>query len=355
MPKGNFDMFNKEEIESISNQICILFREDEDDLEYACQLLTKALILAKKRECGITVLYFGEEKKGDLVELNKYGADNICLFISDKKINTSTVVDTLSEMISEMKDVLLLFQTNASGKEIATVLSTRFELGLTADCIDICTDEENGFVFSRTAIGDSVIADIVCEKNNVYMCTVKKGAFEKRLCLEKKNLLVKRHLVQNKNTYSNVISVVECIGNRTYSDEDIDKYDIVFGIGRGVKSEMIRRKICEIVLKYNAIVVGTKPVIDEQWLPYSHQVGQSGKSIAPKLYIALGISGASQHLVGIVNAKKIIAVNCDENAMIFKYADYYIVDYVENIIDVLEQIIDEEREDFKTIVLNEKL
>lgn len=355
MPKGKFDMIDKQEIERISNKICILFRKDEDDLDYACQLLTKASILQKGCEYGIAILYFGEEKKSIFDEFNKYGADHIYLFGSDKRIDIGMIADTISEMIPEMKDVLLLFQANASGKEIATVLSTRFEIGLTADCVDIHTDEKMGFVFSRAAIGDSVIADIVCEKSNVYMCTVKKMAFEKQVCLKQMDLLIQRRTVRSKHTHSNVISAVENIGTRNCQDEDIDKYDIVFGIGRGVKNENVRQKIYEIAKKYNGVVVGTKPVIDEQWLPYSHQVGQSGKNISPKLYVALGISGASQHVVGIMNAKKVIAVNRDENAMIFKFADYYIVDNVENIVDVLEQMIDEEREENKTTVLDGKL
>lgn len=348
-------MIDKEEVERISNKICILFRKDEDDFEYACQLLTKASILEKECEYGIAVLYFGEEKKSIFDEFNKYGADYIYLFESDEKIDIGMIADTISEMIPEMKDVLLLFQANASGKEIATVLSTRFEIGLTADCVDIHTDEKNGFVFCRVAIGDSVIADIVCEKSNVYMCTVKKGAFEKQVCPKQMDLSIQRGSVRSTHVHSNVISAVESIGTRNCQDEDIDKYDIVFGIGRGVKNEIVRQKIYKIAKKCNGVVVGTKPVIDEQWLQYSHQVGQSGKNISPKLYVALGISGASQHVVGIMNAKKVIAVNRDENAMIFKYADYYIVDNVENIVDVLEQMVDEEREENKTTVLDGKL
>ena len=329
---------------TLKDKICVFYRAGKDDTNHACQMLTKANILAQETGRGVAVLMFGEDSNA-IEEFIRYGAEDIYSFTCETDITTRTIVDYISGLIPHMRDVLILFAANKSGKEVSAFLSTRHEIGLTADCINIRNDKTNGYVFSRAAIGDSVIADIVCDINNVYICTVKKGAFEKVLNEKKSKSSIERIELHNTSSASS-ITAFECVGKRSFQDEDITNYDIVFGIGRGVKDEALRLKIFEIAQRFNAVVVGTKPTIDEKWLPYSHQVGQSGKSIAPKLYIALGISGASQHLVGIVNAKKVIAVNSDEKAMIFQYADYYIVDRIENIIDELEKIIESQKEVF---------
>lgn len=336
----------KEEFEGMKNQVLIPFIKEKDSLDNVCQLLTKGTELAQGYGWGISVLYFGKEDSMLLDELKKYGAKQIFIFDSKEELDNPAVADIVSEMIPDMENALFLFSATKAGKEISSILSIRFEIGLTADCIEVQPDESGGFIFSRAAVGDSVIADIVCVESSIYMCTVKKGAFKKNVCSQPVETIIHKLQVEKKKKRIQSTSIIECLQQNMQQSVSIEKYDIVFGIGRGVKKQETREKIYDLAKKFNAGIAGTKAVIDEQWLPYAQQVGQSGKSISPKIYIGFGISGASQHVVGILNAKKIIAVNQDENAMIFQYADYAIVDNVENVVDAMERI-SKEREDIK--------
>lgn len=312
--------------------IYVLYTIQNDSMDVTCELLTKARKLADQRNWKVVTICFGKEEQEAFQQLEEYGTDKIIHFEKEEPFSSSIIFQYMSELVKNMDSGLILFSDNIVHKIVSARLSVKFDIGLTADCIDVRNNEENDFVFSRTAIGDSVVADIICIESKIFMCTMKSGAIVKEKSQNNHFEGVFTYKAELEDTLDQGIKVLECVSNEEPESQDIQKYNIVFCLGRGVKKSETRDTIEKLAKKYNAGICGTKAAVDEGWIKKEKQVGQSGKCISPKIYIGLGVSGASQHIVGILNSKKIIAINSDENAPIFQYADYTICGNVDEII-----------------------
>lgn len=319
-------------------EILVVCDAKEYDSEHSLQIITKARVLAN--ECGkdVLVICAGQYDEKRLKELITYGANNVIIYESIEKIEVNEFADIMTEVIKEHRPEVIMFPASNYGKAVAAILSTRFEAGLTADCIDIeFTDD---FCFCRAAINNSVIAKIKCTNCDIKMGTIKKDVFAKKEYEGKINGTIKRmEFSSNKINYDDTAEIIESTKIKVKQYVDINKYSIVFCIGRGVNKKQTRDKIFNIAQKYGAGVIGTRAAAEAGMIEKAYQVGQSGKSISPNIYIGLGVSGASQHMVGIKNAGIIIAVNNDENADIFNYSDYSIIDDVDNIISEMEKLL----------------
>lgn len=288
------------------------------------QLISKAYQLGKESSGKVQVIFIGKASNDELRKCSAYGADEVIYQpceVKDEKL----WLDILSDIYTDSGANIIMFTNTDFSKTLSSFFASRFEVGLTADCIDICFEENNGYVFERAAMSDSMLARIICVDSQCCTCTIKKNAFVEYEIDEVKELVIKeRGYAGNRNAdvkYEIIKSVKKEVENNT----DLDNAKIVFGVGRGVKDKETFDMICQAGKKYNAVIVGTKCVVDDGLVPKKYQVGQSGCSIAPDLYVAFGISGANQHLVGIRNSKQIIAVNNKESAPIFNIADVKIV------------------------------
>jgi len=309
------------------------------DSKHILQLLNKANILAKQINVDVFVISIGKYDEYTLKRLFQFGATNV-LFCENDNCDEAIHSNILGNMIQEKKPGLLIFPATQFSKVVAATLSSRFEAGLTADCIDIELDTEGIFIFSRAALNNSVIARIKCANFKIQMCTVKENVFpllecttEKNVCIEKFNYsigeifefpkidILKKSLIQKENTVS------------------LNLAKVVFAVGRGVNNGETIKLIRKVAKKYKAEIIGTRGAVEEGLVERSRQVGQSGISICPNVYIGFGISGASQHMVGIKNSKIIIAINSDENAPIFNYADYSVLDDVKSVLKELDSLI----------------
>ena len=288
------------------------------------QLISKAYQLSKESNGCVQAVFIGNASDDELKRCALYGADEVVYQQCEAK-DEKVWLDILSDIYSSIGADIIMFTNTDFSKTLSSLFASRFEVGLTADCIDICFEEENGFVFERAAMSDSVQARIICINSQCCTCTVKKNAFVETEINAQKELNIRKWEYTGSFIADPAYEIINSVKRVCENNTDLDNAKIVFGVGRGVKDRETFDMICQAGKKYNAVVVGTKCVVDDGLLPKKLQVGQSGCSIAPDLYIAFGISGANQHLVGIRNSRQIIAVNNNENAPIFNIADVKIV------------------------------
>ncbi len=295
-----------------------------EDREYIYQLISKATQLANDIAAKVIVIGMGIYSNGDIEEIFAYGADEI-YWCKTEIVNPSEATNLVEKLLSELLDLKLVMFTNTIlGQTVAAMVSTRLAVGLTAECIDIKMD--NGtFIFIRSAINSSVLVQIITQKSKFGMCTVKNNTF----CQVKRKEYKVGYINYIESNYENQNSTFSLLLQQPKKIDkhlDLDNAKIIFGCGRGITISNSFELLKKVASKYKAEIVCTRPIVEDSVLEYTRQVGQSGRSIRPDIYIAFGISGASQHMVGIKNAKLVVAVNNDENAKIFDYANYKIVE-----------------------------
>lgn len=333
---------------TLNKEILVVCDGKEYASEHVLQITSKARLLADSRNISsdqsdfglqVTVLCIGPEKKEDYETLFTYGADRVLTYVVDDTVSAGQFCNIVSSVIDNEEILAVFYPASDFGKQVAAVLSTRTEAGLTADCIEISFDEQFELCFSRAAMNDSIIARIKCINNPLMMCTVKKDVFVKKEYHT--NGRIEPFLGSVEETTEDLPEVVESysVTEEEKASVDLNQYSIVFGVGRGVKDHKTYEKICEIAKKCGAVVVGTRAVVEEGLLTKEYQVGQSGKSISPKIYACFGVSGACQHIVGIKNAELVIAVNNDKDAAIFQYADYKVVEDLNEIVEEMARLL----------------
>lgn len=295
---------------------------------------------AKQSEGEVFVFIRGKEINEKYRAIAENGVHRV--FVCDT--NQNSFIEMCRLWIMKYEIQLIVLQDTEEGKKMASVLAMMLEGGLTADCINIEYDKKEGFQFFRAALGDSIIAKIKCIHTNYQICTVKQNVFHE----------------ENKTSYD--IGTIEYIKPekrveeakvRVLSRKKIVKKSIsianaerVFCFGRGIGSKEEVEKLRSLAELCDAEVAGTRAVVENELLEEAYQVGQSGSCIAPNLYVGFGISGASQHVIGIKNSKLVIAVNRDEKAPIFDYSDYILVEDCQKLIDcLLEKLYTKEQHD----------
>ncbi len=303
---------------------------------HARQMISKAYWLAKEKEAEVVFCYIGKEDKEFFHEIGQCGADKIEFYQSESELTVRTRImcEWGEDLLKTYQFLIVLFMAEECGQRVAAVLSTRLQSGLTADCIDV-SYQSNDTIFSRTALNDAVVANIKCTNEKLQLATIHEGVFQEDLTKPDHALV---HLWEEKmKLEKDNIELLERKEKAPVENVDLSKAKIIFGIGRGAMENSILTRIKELAKKCNAELVGTRPVVENGILPKSRQVGQSGRTIAPDLYVAFGISGVSQHIVGIKKSKLIIAINKDKDAPLFQFADYALVGDIRSIIDQLDE------------------
>lgn len=304
---------------------------------HSLQMITKASQITKGKNTNVVFCYIGSYDKVFFDIAGKCGADVVEFYPSDddKLMRCYIMCEWCDKLLDKYRFKFAFFMGEEYGKRVAAVLSTRYECGLTADCINVTYDEE-GIVFYRTALNDAIVAKIKCTNDVFQLATIREGVFKEEYSNSNTEVVVNEAYVEKQTATYKIIAKKE---REPVENVDLSKAKIVFGIGRGACNNETLALIRDIAKKYRAELVGTRPVIEEGILPKCRQVGQSGRSISPDIYIAFGISGTSQHIVGIKKSKCVIAVNNDSNAPIFNYADYAIIGDIKEILDALYQKI----------------
>lgn len=295
------------------------------------QLISKAYLLALESDATVHVICAGSGIPDK--DFFLYGAHNIKRFhVTGSNVK---LVDLLQYACRDCLPDLIIFPATERGCEAAALLAVRLDAGLTAECIDIQYTKERGYIFTRAAMSSSVLAQIVGQNSRAVLCTVKENAFTEETYLIEKGTTENCEL--GGCPYEDFIQVLDSYELPVRKLSGIQSAKRIFAIGRGVHSKELYNRIVLLAEKYDAVVGGTRAVVEDGRLEKERQIGQSGITVKPELYVGFGISGASQHMVGIRDAGTIIAINRDPNAPIFEYADYALIEDVEQIVVFLEK------------------
>ncbi len=309
------------------------------------ELLGKARKLADALQQKLIAVLLGYRITSLAQELVKYGADKV--YIIDhpllKDFNESIYSSTLISLIRKSQPEVLLAGATARGRSLMPQISAALETGLTADCTGLAIDEKTGLLSqTRPAFGGNIMATITCPEKRPQMATVRPNVLPKPLANSgRQGEIVDVHFdEENTKSHVQVIKFIKEIGDTI----DLAEADVIVSGGRGLKEAKNFKLIKELAKLLGGAVGATRAVVDAGWVTANFQIGQTGKTVNPKLYIACGISGAIQHIVGMQSSKVIVAINNDPNAPIFNIATYGIVRDLFEVIPAMIKEIKRRRE-----------
>jgi len=287
------------------------------------ELLGKAVALARALGGGVSTLLLGHQVESHAVALAAHGADRV-LLADDPRLasyQTDTHAAIVADAIRTQTPGVVLIPATTIGRDLAPRVAARLQLGLTGDCIDIGLDASGRLLQYKPAFGGSVVAPIV-SRTRPEIATVRPGM----LVVPAPDTSRTPHL-ERVSVPTDLQTRTRIVEQRTGAETatELDTADTVVGVGKGLGSKAGLETIRPLAELLRAAICTTRDVTDEGWLPKQYQVGLTGRAIAPKLYIAIGIRGAFEHMVGVRRAGVIVAINKNLKAPVFKSADYGIV------------------------------
>ena len=317
----------------------------------AFELIGKGKDLAKDLNTEVTAVLIGSGVKGLADELAAYGADRV-IVVDDpelKDYRTEPYTHALASVINQYKPEIMLIGATAIGRDLGPRVSARVATGLTADCTQLDIGDfplvaregqeqkHNQLLMTRPAFGGNTIATIACPDNRPQMATVRPGVMQKIDRIEGAKAVVEESNpgFTPDNKYVEILDVVKSITDTV----DIMDAKILVSGGRGMGCPENFEMLKELADVLGGEVSCSRAVVDAGWEPKDLQVGQTGKTVRPQVYFAIGISGAIQHVAGMEESDLIIAINKDETAPIFEVADYGIVGDALKIVPKLTEVL----------------
>lgn len=315
----------------------------------AFELLGKAKELAKDLNTDVTAMLLGSGIKGLADQLAEYGADKV-IVVDDpelKDYRTEPYAHAMASIINEYKPEIVLVGATAIGRDLGPRVSARVATGLTADCtvleigdfplnpIPGQEQKHNQLLMTRPAFGGNTIATIACPDNRPQMATVRPGVMQKiePIAGAKAEIIEYNPGFEPNDKYVEILEIVKEVSNTV----DIMDAKILVSGGRGVGSKENFKILQDLADVIGGTVSCSRAVVDSGWMPKELQVGQTGKTVRPNVYFAIGISGAIQHAAGMEESDIIIAINKDETAPIFEIADYGVVGDLNKIVPKLTE------------------
>ncbi len=320
---------------------------DNELSDIAFELIGKGKELAEKLATDVTAVLLGYNVKELADKLAEYGADKV-IVVDDKELETyrtEPYAHALSAVINEYKPDIMLVGATAIGRDLGPTVSARVKTGLTADCtlLEIGDfpmnpmpgkeQKHNQLLMTRPAFGGNTIATIACPDNRPQMATVRPGVMQKLEPVKgaKAEIIEFNPGFEVNNKYVEILNIIK----QAKTTENIMDAKILVSGGRGVGSAENFQMLKDLAEVLGGTVSCSRAVVENGWLPVDLQVGQTGKTVRPSLYFAIGISGAIQHVAGMEESDIVIAINKDEDAPIFDVADYGIVGDLNKIIPAL--------------------
>ena len=320
-----------------------VFVETNDDgtaRSVGLELLSPGHMMAEKQGgelCGVVIGYHTEPAQKAVGEL---GADKIIVIDSPEYAHYSTdaYANAICTLIERDCPTSMLIGATNNGRDLGPRVSCRLRTGLTADCTSLDIDEETGNVaWTRPAFGGNLMATIMCPNDRPQIGTVRPGVFKQGApCAPHAKTVVYDDIHIDPADIRT--QVIELIRDMDSENVDLENAEIIVSGGRGVGGPDGFKVIRDLAAALGAEVGASRAAVDSGWISHAHQVGQTGKTVSPKLYIACGISGAIQHRAGIAGAEKVIAINKDPEAAIWSVADWGIVG---NLFEVIPVLIEE--------------
>lgn len=306
----------------------------------AYELLGIGRRLADERHAELSAILFGASESEGL-ELIKWGADKVLL--SDNAVfesfNDEPYAQLLSLLIREHSPEIVLAGATPIGRSFLPRVAAKLRTGLTADCTSLEIDSETGNLLQiRPAFGGNIMASILCPNSRPQMATVRPRVMKRGVYDEGRKGEIIHVEAEGLLARTRVLDTVKEVSETAVN---LQEAEIIVSGGRGLGDQKGFGMLKELAEALGGVIGASRAAVDEGWIPYRHQVGQTGKTVCPKIYIACGISGAVQHLVGMQSSDIIIAINKNPEAPIFNVATYGIVGDVYEVVPILIKKIKE--------------
>ena len=342
---------NAEEMKNYKGVFVFAQQVDNKLSGISFELIGEGKRLAEKLDEQVTAVLIGSDVKGLVDELAEYGADRV-IGVDDpelKEYRTEPYAHALASVINEYKPEIVLVGATAIGRDLGPTVSARVATGLTADCtlleiggfplVALPNQEQkhNQLLMTRPAFGGNTIATIACPDNRPQMATVRPGVMQKldKVAGKKAEVIEYNPGFVPNNKYVEILEISKAISDI----KDIMDAKILVSGGRGVGSAENFKLLDDLAEVLGGQVSCSRAVVDSGWKPKELQVGQTGKTVRPQVYFAIGISGAIQHVAGMEESDIIVAINKDEDAPIFDVADYGVVGDLNKIVPALTEAI----------------
>lgn len=301
--------------------------EDGTAKNVGLELLAPGRMMADKQGGELVAVVIGSGVDAAVEAAAQHGADTVLVVDAPEYGQYSTDAYTIAAtaLIEKYAPTSMLIGATNNGRDLGPRIACRVKTGLTADCTGLDIDTESGNVaWTRPAFGGNLMAQILCPEHRPQMGTVRPGVFKK----SEPDIARTARIVQEDirvapgDIRTEILEVIREVGTELV---DLEGAEIIVSGGRGVKGPEGFAPVRELAKALGATVGASRAAVDSGWIAHVHQVGQTGKTVGPKVYIACGISGAIQHVAGMSSAEVIIAINKDPDAAIFDIADYGIV------------------------------
>lgn len=318
------------------NVLVVCEQRDGNLQSVSLELIGKARELADKLNEEVIAVIAGSKVEGLTRDLIEHGADKV-YYVEDKileKYITEPYVKTMSTIIKDLKPQIVLFGASSIGRDLAPRVSARIGCGLTADCTKLEIDEETGLLnMTRPTFGGNLLATIQSPEARPQMSTVRPGVMPKQEDDKTRTGEVKKYDITFEDKDINVEIIEEKVADK--KKIKIEDADVLISVGRGIGSAENMKLAYDLAEVLEGEVSSSRAVVDSGWLEKDRQVGQTGKTVRPNLYIALGISGAIQHLAGMEESDLIVAINKNPDANIFNVADVGIIGDINEVVPEL--------------------
>jgi len=332
--------------EKSAGDVAVFAEQDEGKLlRVAFELVSKARELADRLRTGVTAYLVGGAGAGELAaELAAYGADRVCVVEDDRlrRYDTLPYARVVTRLIRETSPQIVLYGATPVGRDLAPRIASELRVGLTADCTSLEIGEHRapqGKIYQdilyqiRPAWGGNMIATIVTPEHRPQMATVRSGVMPLGQRDEKRKCEIVRLDDPRLTGDEFVLRVLERVS--VVKKLDLIAANIIVAGGAGVGSKENFKLIFDLAAVLGGVVGASRAAVDAGFVNHDHQVGQTGTTVRPKLYVACGISGAIQHQAGMSEASKIVAINSDATAPIFSVAHYGIVGDLNKVVPLL--------------------
>jgi len=335
----------KEEKKTVKGKPVFVFAEQREAkvAKVVHELLGKGKDLAKKLNTQLCAVLLCEKDNNMSKELIAFGADKVYLVeeANLKQYTTLPYTKVMVDVIKKEHPDIVLFGATHIGRDLAPRIAQRINTGLTADCTGLDIGDDSLLYQTRPAFGGNLMATILCKTHRPQMSTVRPGVMKPIAKDEsRKGEVVK---LNADITQEDLVTQVKKVVKEMKAKVNLEEAEIIVSGGRGVGNKDKFKVIKDFAEALGAEVGASRGAVDAGWIEKDHQVGQTGKTVRPKIYFACGISGAIQHRAGMQNSDIIVAINKDPEAMIFKIANFCIVGDLHEIIPVLTENLKKEK------------
>lgn len=317
----------------------LVFVEQRDGIVHpvSYEMIGKGLELAGALNQKLCCVIAGEGIAEQATHLLRYGVDDVYAFDQPalRHFRAEPYTAVLCALAAEIKPNILLIGATQLGRSLAPRVATRLRTGLTADCTSLDVRDNGDLVQTRPAFGGNVMARILTPNHRPQMATVRYRVMERASAVEAAHGRVHRRQLSDDALLSGV-EIVDVV--RTAQADSISDADVIVAAGRGAASSRGMALVSQVAQRLGGTVAGSRPLVEQGLITHAQQVGLSGRTVRPRLYLACGISGAVQHVAGMRGADTIVAINHDPNAPIFAVAHVAIVG---DLYDILPRMLEE--------------